>query len=273
VVRRDALHEISKMRISTDAKLKVLKKIEGVGFSMPLSTKARAQKISAELDEKIENLENDIRVLENASVEEFALMVVAAAAPSKDDRTAIQTLCESHYIGGSSDYTLTLTGKISVSWQSIKNKYTGYGVMAHEMGHVISAALRETESNKASYDLSAYEAAKTCTAIRHGLTPETLESHDTEEDFADLFAAHLTKRQASLMATKGNFGCILLGHDSKVYGPATGLELKHPETTQDVHSTSFYRLIQQEMDLGRSLPSSCQKIVDEALPSMKRSCI
>ncbi|HVK60542.1 MAG TPA: hypothetical protein VM432_03280, partial [Bdellovibrionales bacterium] len=98
-------------------------------------------------------------------------------------------------------------------------------------------------------------------------------SHDTEEDFADLFAAHLTKRQASLMATKGNFGCILLGHDSKVYGPATGLELKHPETTQDVHSTSFYRLIQQEMDLGRSLPSSCQKIVDEALPSMKRSCI
>ncbi|HRO66349.1 MAG TPA: hypothetical protein PL182_02160 [Pseudobdellovibrionaceae bacterium] len=147
-------------------------------------------------------------------------------------------------------------GLIQIGWQSSLFPEIGAGIMAHEIGHIVSGRVESKAEGNGEY-----KQVRQCSAKRHGFLTGKSASQYAEEDWADHFAADVI-RELSLMGTHGeNFGCALLRleEDRAEYGD---LKLFDPRGA-DTHSESILRALLIEKKLKGRIPVSCQKAVGE----------
>jgi hypothetical protein len=169
---------------------------------------------------------------------------------------SIRNLCANLQPSGFSDNALTSLGKISLSWPTIRYPEIGAAVIAHEIGHVISAAV-------ANAPTSSFQQARQCTVMRH-LTPSNpvfAENTDyVEEDWADTFAAHVVQQlNDSTPATGKNFACLFMTKSGGAFGAANEPLRLDNGAEADRHSSNLFRAMQLRVEVA-SLPQSCEAL-------------
>lgn len=141
------------------------------------------------------------------------------------------------------DAALLSQNKIQLSWPTITNPEIGLGIIAHEVGHIVSYQFPET-----------VKSVKNCLQVKR-----STDLYD-EEDFADVFSTavmnKLTSHQPELK-TK-NMSCGLLERDKKGWVAGT---LVNPNRF-DSHSSGFYRLM-AVAKLSNSMTSQCAQYLNQ----------
>jgi hypothetical protein len=182
-------------------------------------------------------------------------------------QTEAQKLCDKYAITSASDITLQAEAKIDVSWFTALTPEVGAGVIAHEIGHVVSFNLRNFERARAGS--TRFLRSLNCIAHRNrfDVTPRELGSHDdtvwSEEDWADHFASSVITEfkkssEASQMDVK-NFACGMAVDNGQMYPD----EENRIEPQQgDTHSNGFLRMLLISHDLGQPVTTQCQPFVD-----------
>ncbi|HRO67808.1 MAG TPA: hypothetical protein PL182_09620, partial [Pseudobdellovibrionaceae bacterium] len=155
-------------------------------------------------------------------------------------------------------------GNVSVSWFTLNYPTVGTGVVAHEIGHVVSRILRSQRKTPVSGD--AFTESLNCVANRNPnqkFPVRLFGFQDTtwsEEDWADYFAAlvitEMEKTNALSFRTK-NLGCSLVMDLGDFYSTKQGIE----PAKNDSHSSGLLRLLMTAVDKKEMTPQ-CQKLVD-----------
>ena len=113
-----------------------------------------------------------------------------------------------------------------------------------------------------------------CGRVRHGSDLLGAKGQYDEEDFADAFAALVLKDfPAGSFGSYFNFGCGLLDNENGNWGSRAGLSLIWPEQIKDVHAPPLYRALQLHINGGKSLPATCQGMVERASPELLKTCM
>lgn len=145
-----------------------------------------------------------------------------------------------------SDKTNPIDTGIKVSWFSVKRPDYGASIVAHELGHIVSAHSRSFDTQKA------------CLTDKQGGSNQF-----QEEDIADLIALKVvTKSQNTLQ--HNNFGCALASMEKEPH--LLNIDKK------DVHSSPLYRALQVASARKEAIPASCMSLVNAQAPQALRSC-
>ncbi len=204
--------------------------------------------------------ESDKRSLEltrnyNAETTMIMAMVLSARYPGR------KNFCQNLIDLQISDKSLSLGEKhsvdagIKISWFSVKYPAYGAGIVAHELGHVVS-------QNSSQYDHQ-----KQCLANKQS-------NQYMEEDIADFIAAKVSVRLQNQMK-QGNFGCILASTEetsdsSNAFNQRQQFSLS-PDPN-DVHSSGLYRALQIAMNRKENIPVTCKALADHQAPKTLISC-
>lgn len=239
--------------------------IDKTEFALPDSLPLETQQVRHNLNQRIQRSNEIIRELENPdrNLRQILLYLMALEA-QQGERTsdenptdALAALCQRFEPKTINDAALTSKGRIMVSWYSAAYPSDGIGIIAHELGHVVSYALRRMNvpSPRATFVDSL-----NCIANRNPLYSQAvpLLSHEnsrwSEEDWADFFSTQvlleLKKTQSPWARIGRNFGCALIVDTGKEYGRNT-ID-PHPA---DPHSSGLLRLLMVQLDLDAITPA------------------
>jgi hypothetical protein len=183
---------------------------------------------------------------------------------------SVQYVCDKITPQNFDDSAFQRLGTIRTSWQSNMFPEIGVGVLAHELGHIISYVVKdETVGNEN------FKETRTCAASVHA---QLVKSSDIkafaqfeEEDWADSFALSTVNYLQKSWPYVENFECSLIEQfededkdkDREITNrPYKGLQL-FDERNADTHSSSFLRALQAQVGLGKPLPASCMKVLTE----------
>ncbi len=239
----------------------VLQAIDKVTLVLPPTKQQTAAALSRTIKNKVQALafmNERISKLDTNNQEdrELVLLMLAGAysGPESKDETAFENVnefCLENSAEEISDAAYTAYQVVNVGWRSVLYPQFGYGVVAHELGHVISAA--DTASMR-----SQFSQVKSC------LNKNQDSTSYLEEDLADLFATEMMKLKPTHQA---NYSCLLLQQDSGEYS-----DLKMSSDKDGVHSSSFYRLIAIDSQLNKLTPA-CQSAKNSSLEGKRlQSC-
>ena len=235
-------------------------------FSLPLARSAAVQKQIELARKAAENGARSLEFQKNASDTTLALLIAFYEVDPKREEQLSKSYCEHYFPESHSDAAYTMYGRIVSSWQSVRFPRTGITVVAHELGHLVSAALAKRKTGAA---YPKYQALRQCTARQHGADqgPDR-----REEDFADLIAGRALHHLRAGGLDLPNVFCDIMGKDDARWGTSTGLSLTYPADHQGSHSTAFYRLLQFQSNSEASVPSTCKEILSSAMPSAAVRC-
>jgi hypothetical protein len=189
--------------------------------------------------------------------------------PDFDYGTAVSKNCEIYSPQTMSDKSIDQTSAISLSWQSVRFPNIGAGVLAHELGHVVSHVF----STLSEQQQARYRSIRSCENARHQAEEMTIPDQFNEEDFADTIAARTISEIENQSLKTGNFGCALLGKSKDRWGTQLGLSMKLPLQSKDSHSAGLYRTLQIQINMGRPLPTACQSIIETYQPNAQKQCM
>ncbi len=200
-------------------------------ISRILKSKVHASKIAQDRISKLDTNNQEDR--------ELVLLMLAGAysGPQSKGEGAFENVkefCLENSAEGISDAAYTSYQVVNVGWRSVLYPQFGYGIVAHELGHVISAA--DSASMR-----SQFSQVKSCLQKNQDSTSYL------EEDIADLFAAEMIKLKPTHQA---NYSCLLLQQDDGKYS-----DLQMSSDKDGVHSSSFYRLISVDSQLNKLKPA------------------
>lgn len=133
--------------------------------------------------------------------------------------------------------------KIQLSWPTITNPEIGLGIIAHEVGHIVS-----------------YQFPDTVKSVKNCLQLKRSTDLYSEEDFADVFSTAVMNKmifKQPELKTK-NMSCGLIERDKNGWVAGT---LVNPNRF-DTHSSSFYRLIAVSK-LSNSMTSQCTQYLNQ----------
>lgn len=263
------LGNLEKMSISAEKKKEIEKAIDNLGFKFPLTQKQMLATYERMARYKLNVSMADLAAYDKYTDNDLFLSLYSDLIEKGDVLTdSLKKLCSEYAPSDLTDHVITAFGQVGVSWQTARFPKLGAGIIAHELGHVISAILK----NKATA-ADAYTAIKSCTVARRGTNTKI---DTSEEDFADWIAAKAMGSAKAQGITFDNIGCILMGNSGSRWGTSTGLSLKYPdainERLNDPHSTAFYRLVQAQNSSLIGMPRTCQAIMDNYAPEMNRRC-
>lgn len=141
------------------------------------------------------------------------------------------------------DAAITSQNKIQLSWPTITNPELGLGIIAHEIGHMVSKKFPD-----------AVYSSKNC------LERKKNTEQYSEEDFADLFSSELMNKLAGkvLDVTAKNMACGLLPRDKDQWVAGS---LKNAYAA-DEHSSGFYRLLAVAAYTD-TMTTSCQSYLNK----------
>lgn len=253
-----------------------LKAIDSVHFAPPEDGALKRDMILAELDQRIRRSREAQKMIatttdDGKDSKSLLLTTLALAGVSKTDGHLEQntlSACRGFKPTDFVDASFAILGEIQISWQTVDFPEIGAGVIAHEVGHIVSAAIKDLPGK----DL--YTQARACTSNKHDqlLTTPRLHSPDSqydEEDWADAFAATTLKSLNVTWPYAKNFACALVPiSDNQAF---SALTLK-AATALDKHSTGFYRTLQTHVNLGRGLPKSCEAALGTAAATLSNGC-
>ncbi len=169
------------------------------------------------------------------------------------------------------DKSLAEKGLIQMGWQSSMFQEFGAGVLAHEMGHVVSSAIRRNESLLAQSQ--SFSETRTCTAGNHNAIKKLssiggTDGQHTEEDWADSFSISTLNELNKTWPYAKNFACSMVSADTGDY-----MDLALVTSNPGPHSQAIYRALQVQVGMNLPIPASCQEALGPRLFSATtRSC-
>lgn len=260
----------------------VSRAIEKIGFNYPTSNAERMSQIRAAIKMAQIKLKRERGQLLEGNRSLIVLMALFETL-NKEEITIEQNLtaksgvakaCLALPIGGTSDFALSLSGKISVSWYSLAFPDRGAFILAHELGHMVSGIIRGMQLESPETQMK-FSDSLTCVANRNPFLTEKviklIGSADTklsEEDWADHFSALVMDELAANKSPLGdvkNLACALVKNENN-YRTNT---LSPAEN--DTHSSALLRLLMIATD-RRQVTSQCQQIVDQFSTSNNLRC-
>ena len=258
---------LKELQVSDDMVPGIQQKIQGVKIQVPFRRDEVLAATIRALDGFAASEAQNAQSVSNYAIEAAFGAIDQYLDDGLDTTTKIKKLCNRFSPSGITDIALSKIDEINLSWQTVKFPAYGAGLMAHELGHVVSAELtRQTQMP--------FNSVKVCTSRRHETFEGKRGAFYAEEDFADLLGAHVMKDLRNKKYKIGNPACIILEKDESRWGTRRGLSFAWPEQiTDDVHSTDFYRLIQFQLNSDQALPPSCQSVVDNFAASTKLQCV
>jgi hypothetical protein len=242
--------------------------IQTVKFTIPKNAQEVKETNQAALNEAHRVFERTQALMDKADVDPLIQQSVGlfalTEASSEVEKVfqSVQDTCEKIAPPSFEDAALWFVGKVRSGWQSNMFPEIGVGVLAHELGHIASFAIKN-ESNGQEL----YQATRTCSASVHAQLARSSDVNAfkqfAEEDWADSFAISTLKHLQKSWPYAENFACPLIELDDKSSEmPYKELEL-FDERNFDTHSTSFLRALQVHVALGKTLPKSCTSAMSE----------
>ncbi len=248
---QNSMAELKSKSLQTIHRTKVKTAILNAEFVLPRTKIEARLGLKNDLRDAMTSTENGNKLLASLDIKSqadkevfliFSVMISFDKSPRDLEETIyneVQEFCEENGPKHIADAALSSLSLINVGWRSVMYPEYGYGIAAHELGHVISAA-----------DPEATASTKYCLAENKGQVAAT-----TEEDFADNFAMKML--ELSKATDNRNYGCLLLRQADRQYSNLTmGID---PDIPDDSHSSGFYRLIALGTHLDNLTPT-CQKI-------------
>lgn len=185
---------------------------------------------------------------------------------------SVEALCKTLPTSALSDFASAPGHRIALSWFTAHNLEQGLPVMAHELGHLVSRALRFQQQNGARNTL--FNQSLSCVANRNPFVTQPVElagndnSQWSEEDWADHFSAFVMNRLAQNqgpLLTSGNLGCSMVVDIGNEYKETT----LAPAQNDPKHSSGLLRLLMTSVD-RRTVTPACQKFLDYAAPAQRQ---
>ncbi|MNJ92807.1 hypothetical protein D3C87_104810 [compost metagenome] len=244
--------------------------IEEISYSTPQSSKQIEAKILDKINRKKAATITDLRGIQKLSKSGenwyYFLSLLLQEPEAKDILTAGLTAeCSDLVPSSLVDNAVTQLKIANLSWQSVLFPTMGAGVIAHEIGHIISHEMAPSFEGREGYGQ-----VLTCNENLHGLMKAEEANLFAEEDWADSFAAETLNILKRDWPHAGNFACSLLDVDSKTQSYKN---LSLINLSGDSHSASLFRALRTQVELERPLPKSCQKILNAYSPELTRSCL
>jgi hypothetical protein len=252
----------------------VLKSVDQIEYAYPESNNMKLARLISKLQAEEENIELKKRWTAMAGPLTHQLYLLSALSQMQKSKTEIDkefkensliTACNELPIETVSDYALTSTGKINVSWFTANYPGVGVSIIAHEVGHVVSSILRRDASlSKIVHEK--FLQTRQCVANRNPFVVQPIPTHIDattrwlEEDWADFFSSMIMnelKNQQSVYYSEVNKGCAIVKDTGVLY---TDHSLDPAEN--DSHSSGALRLLFVGHDRG-SLPSACSNLLDD----------
>ena len=268
-VRSTVRQKIS-ANLSKETAIALSTPLEKIFFDFP-STKAESSFL---IQEQLNALINDQNEMEkkykgedkNVNPEDLKLAAIHSFMNLTSDNFAsdLKDMCDEFEVPSLNDASYNLgSGKILVSWMSIKKPDMGKAVLTHELGHALSTILRSTPISE--HSAMKFKSARECLSLRQPSEESTAEmlnyknvrgntvtvdyqiSQYAEEDWADLVAAKFAPDNTP------NKGCFLIGEKDDNYS-SNNLS---PLDASDTHSPEIFRLLHIEYLKKKTLPASC----------------
>ena len=166
------------------------------------------------------------------------------------------------------DLALTAEGAVQMSWQSALFPQYGAGIMAHELGHIVSAATKNSMSMdmgpRAGSDLRSCQAR--CAGRRLCRSRAVTKKK--------IGPTHFHLRSLKFYAKLGLMLEILLVRwwmSTLTLAITRDLDFKMSDSAQ-AHSSNLHRLIQIQSGLGDAMPASCLQAAGNAASRVVNSC-
>jgi|GEM_PF-6024330 len=135
----------------------------------------------------------------------------------------ILEFCEKLPVEANSDATDVLNNQISLSWFSVHYPELGAGILAHEIGHIVSKYIRRNlDSTPFTESLNCVAKASPWTLAEQLPLQKSEDTQWSEEDWADHFASLIVKDfvpSGSGVGRLKNFACALLPNELDVDQP------------------------------------------------------
>jgi hypothetical protein len=192
-------------------------------------------------------------------------LFVITGDPSETEKVyqAVEDICEKMEPPHFDDSAYWHIGTIVTSWQSNMFPEVGVGVLAHELGHIISYSVKnEAVGNET------YKETRMCAATTHAQLAKSSDikafAQFEEEDWADSFALSTLNHLQKSWPYAENYACALIDQDKDAKDrPYKGLEL-FDERNADTHSSGFLRALQAQLGLRKPMPPSCAKALSDS---------
>lgn len=263
--------------LSSHSALILNKHLDNVYFSKPLSPKNFVESFGFYLSQSIDSANEEMALAPNVQATTDVLSALGYLADNlsshkgggemkHDKYEDIKQLCETYASPTINDSALLVkSGKIQVSWNSIRDPRAGAGIITHEIGHVISGVILSNPSMSANSS-KIYSIARECINSNNVFTKKA-EMNDivlasaqdqvshrdgfyTEEDWADTISAKSTSAEY-------NPWCFFLSKKVKQDGVTVYDDLPLEPTPNDTHSSDLFRLLNVEFIKKGAIPLEC----------------
>lgn len=258
------------------------KAIDDIQFSFPTTNAERLESIRGVLEtEKLSVLKEQKELASNSRT----LILFSALSDyfNSEPETLVEKIntksplwkaCEGLPVTATSDFALTALGKVSISWYTLAFPDRGATILAHEIGHVVSAKLRRGQlvNPQANKEFSK---SLSCVANRNPFTKGQVVLQGgsntpwSEEDWADHFSSLVMEefsKRGHVLGNAPNLGCTLVDNTRGSY---SNNKLEAGETSS--HSASFLRLLLIGQD-RKQLNSECRAILQQVAPTLHQQC-
>lgn len=243
----------------------LLNTIDQVKIILPPTKEQTLAGLERSLHNEFNNLNETLKLLSKLDLQdpqdkEIILLMLATqyndVEESENPLEGVTEFCQDNQPEFISDASYSSYSIVNIGWRSVLYPQYGYGIAAHELGHVVSDA-------DESQTLNAFAHVKSCLKQNQYGSAKFV-----EEDFADLFATEMIKSNPlSPNKGNGNFSCLLLNQ-----GDGNFIDLVMSAELGDTHSSGLYRLIAIGTQLN-SLTPACQAVKQSSpLGQRMRNC-
>lgn len=176
--------------------------------------------------------------------------------PIEDIISFVYDSCGPLRIPDSNDMAYNHIGAIKVGWGTVRDLGSGSAVLGHELGHRLDNIFKSIKMSGKSQER--YNEIRACLTKGHSEGEGKIKGQYLDEDWGDFVAAESSDKNSD------NFKCVYFDWDVVLKDPGS-LSLIEPDKTSR-HSSDYFRIIHLERQMGRELPESCKKAVNEERP-------
>ncbi len=244
--------------------------IDQAQFSKPVGLQEMKTSLQAEIAHMAIQSAATTEKIRQLALSDAVSLLTVSFIPNREGKSLlfrdIQEMCDTFTPAAFEDKALGEIETIQIGWQSSLFPELGAGIMAHEIGHMVSFAVQDQKQG-----VTAYQEARARSAVLHSflLLKEASNASPNqyrEEDWADTFSSTVLKVLRAKGFQPTNFACALVPVDDK---NKTYRDLKISDLSgQDVHSEGLTRALLTQGRLGKKMPGSCSRMLGSQLTSL-----
>lgn len=289
-VKAELLRSEMKKNISSNLSVETAKALSGPLDNIYFSYPPTRDEVSELMRKEASVLKDDLKITEDLiqgksqklTQKDIKLSLLHGFMFLTEDKffEDMKDVCDDYEVPVIDDASFNLgSGKIRISWLSIKKPHSGMGVLAHEFGHALAHIMRGQTISLHSGEK--FKQARECLGLKipgGEVEAETLRcqqgagvkqldyeiSQYAEENWADLFSAKFAPKNTP------NTGCFILEKENGEYSNTNFYPIDHSDT----HAPDIFRTLHVEFLKSKTLPASCLDVLeDHEKTSLMSDCL